>query len=410
VTAPMPIPPARTPPEPLVVELQPQPNRPAVGPFTREGILWLLAAGLMLFTGILKGINLVIILAYVLIGLWVINLVMARRAVQGITARRPPRPPLQAGVPAEWPLEIRDVGPAGGTYVLEERIGGSAAEWLVMRAGRGAAFKPRVRATFPRRGRYTLEPLSVRSSYPFGLAGRVVPLLPADEVIVLPRPARVDTERLRTWMFRAWVVGDDRRRLRRVVERAAEIHGLRDYRPGDSPRRVHWKVTARRNRLTVREYEDAAPPRLLLVVDPWLSKTPKEPDRDRLESLMSLAAGVCKEWRREAGARLALVVAGPNPVALDGPPGPGLTERLLIALALEPGGESGDVVMALNELPRATLAAPVLVVSTRPLSPVIATVSRALGRLVASTHVGRTEAWYQLPERPTGAASPPPGP
>jgi uncharacterized protein (DUF58 family) len=311
-------------------------------------------------------------------------------------------------VPVEWPLEVRDDGPAAGMYVLEERVGRAAAAWLVVRAGRGAAFKPRVRATFPRRGRYTLEPLTVRSSYPFGLAGRAVQLLPPDDVIVLPRPARVDLERLRTWMFRSWAAADERRKQRRVVERAAEIHGLRDYRPGDPPRRIHWKATARRNRLTVREYEDAAPPRLLLVVDPWLPKAPPDADRDRLEALMSLSAGICKEWRREAGAGLALVIAGPNPVALDGPPGPGLTERLLIALAVEPGGEAGDVVMALNDLSRTTLAAPVLVVSTRPLSPVIATVARTFGRLVASTHVGRPEPWYQLPDasRPTSPPTP----
>ncbi|MBO0697875.1 MAG: DUF58 domain-containing protein [Zavarzinella sp.] len=397
-------------PDPQVVELRPQPGRATVGPVTREGVLWLLAAGVMLFTGILKGINLVIILAYVLIGLWVINLWLARRAVFGITARRPSRQPLQAGVPAEWTLEVRDDGPAAGMYVLEERVGQAAASWLVVRAGRGSAYRPRVRATFPRRGRYTLEPLTVRSSYPFGLAGRTISLLPPDEIIVLPRPARVDAERLRTWMFRAWVAGDERRKLRRVVERAAEIHGLRDYRPGDPPRRVHWKATARRNRLTVREYEDAAPPRLLLVVDPWLPKAPKPADGDRLEALMSVAAGLCKEWRREAGARLALVIAGPNPVALDGPPGPGLTERLLIALAVEPGGEPGDVTRALNQLARVTLAAPALVVSTRAMSPVVAAVSRALGRLVASTHMGRQESWYQLPDRPGGAASPAAGP
>jgi uncharacterized protein (DUF58 family) len=305
---------------------------------------------------------------------------------------------LQAGVPAEWPLEIRDDGPAAGMYVLEERVGRATASWLVVRAGRGGAFKPRVRATFPRRGKYTLDPLTVRSSYPFGLAGRVAQLLPPEDIIVLPRPARVDLERLRTWMFRSWAPADERRKQRRVVERAAEIHGLRDYRPGDPPRRIHWKATARRNRLTVREYEDAAPPRLLLVVDPWLPAAPNDEDRGRLEGVMSLAAGISKEWRREAGARLALVIAGPNPVALDGPPGPGLTEQLLIALAVEPGGEPGAVVGALNELSRTTLAAPVLVVSSRPLSPVIATVAQALGRLAASTHVGRSEGWYQLPE------------
>jgi uncharacterized protein (DUF58 family) len=395
----MPIPPSPPKLEPDVVELGTRPGRVPVGPLTREGLLWLLASGLMLLTGILKGINLVIVLAYLLIGLWAVNLVLARRAVQGLSAQRPVRRPVQAGVPTEWAIDVLDDAAAGGSFVVEERVGDAAASWLVVRAGPGARFHPRVRATFPRRGRFTLEPLVARSSFPFGLAGRTVPLLPAEEVIVLPRPARVDSERLRSWMFRAWVAGEERRRARRVVEREAEIHGLRDYRPGDSPRRVHWKVTARRNRLTVREYEDAAPPRLLLVVDPWLPQSPRDADADRLESLMSLAAGVCKEWRREAGARLALVVAGPNPVALDGPPGPALTERLLIALAVEPGGEPGDVSGALSELSRPALTAPALVLSTRPESPVVGAIGRVLGRAVASAHIGRPETWYQLPER-----------
>jgi uncharacterized protein (DUF58 family) len=382
---------------PEVVELGPRPSRTRVGPLTREGVLWLLAAAVMLFTGVIKAINLVIVLAYVLVGLWVINYLLARRALAGLSAYRPPRPPLQAGVPAEWPIEVRDAGAAPGNVVVEERVGDAAASWLVVRTGSPAVLKPRVRATFPRRGKYTLEPLTAWSSFPFGLTGRTVTLLPADDVIVLPRPARVDGERLRNWMFRAWVAGDERRRLRRVVEREAEVHGLRDYRAGDSPRRVHWKVTARRNRLTVREYEDAAPPRLLLVLDPFLPKEPRDSDRARLEDLMSVAAGVCKEWRRDTGARLALVLAGPTPTALDGPPGPALTSRLLLALALEPGGEPGDVTKALTDLTRAALAAPALVLSTRADSPVAATVGRRLERTIASAHMGKPEAWYQLP-------------
>src|SRR5689334_1912452 len=140
---------------PEVVELAvpPAPNAP-----WREGALWLLAAGLMLFTGILKGINLVIVLAYVLAGLWVVNLLLARRAVRGLSARRLPRAPVQAGIPTEWVLEVRDDGPPAGNWVLEERAGDSAAAWLVVRSGPGTVFRPRVRATFPRRGRYELRP------------------------------------------------------------------------------------------------------------------------------------------------------------------------------------------------------------------------------------------------------------
>jgi uncharacterized protein (DUF58 family) len=242
-----------------------------------------------------------------------------------------------------------------------------------------------------------LEPLAARSTYPFGLASRTVPLLPADELIVLPRPARVDGERLRAWLFRAWAGRDEeRRKLRRVVEREAEVHGLRDYRPGDSPRRVHWKATARRNKLTVREYEDAAPPRVLLVVDPWLPAKPTEADRASLEAVISLAAGICREWRREAGARLALAVAGPAPWSLDGPPGPALTEQLLVGLALEPGGTTGNVVDALGQLSRAAQSVPALVLSSRADSPVPDEVSRAVGRKAAFVHIGQPAEWYQF--------------
>lgn len=382
--------------EPDVVELSPAAPGPRrlVG---REGVLWLLAAGLMLFIGVLKGINLVIVLAYVLVGLWVMNGVLARRALQGLSARRLPRPPVQAGIPAEWTLEVHDAGPAGGSWVLEERVGDAVASWLVVRGGAGTVFRPRVRATFPRRGRYTVEPLTARSGFPFGLIRRRVVLAPADELIVLSRPARVDGERLRAWLFRAWAGSDEeRRRVRRVVEREAEVHGLRDYRAGDSPRRVHWKATARRNRLIVREYEDAAPPRLTLVVDPWLPDRATEADRDHLEAVVSLAAGICREWRRGAGARLALVIGGHKPVALDGPPGPAWTERQLVALAETEGGETADLAGVLRGLSRAALAAPVLVVSSRPESPLAGAAGQALGRGAAFAYAGRPAGWFQL--------------
>src|SRR5438067_4430440 len=134
------MPKAQTTPEPEVVELRPRKLR-GDGTTWRETSLWLLAAGVLLFTGILKGINLVIVLAYLLIGLWAMNLWFAPRAVRGLSARRPPRPPIQAGVPTEWPIEIRDDGPAGGSWVLEERVGEASASWLITRHGSGAVFR-----------------------------------------------------------------------------------------------------------------------------------------------------------------------------------------------------------------------------------------------------------------------------
>lgn len=370
----------------------------------REGLLWLAAAGVMLFTGVLKGINLVIVLAYGLIGLWAVNLFLARRALRGLSARRPAHPPVMAGLPAEWAIDIFDAGPAGGNWALTERVGEREFSWLVLRTGPGQ-MRAYARGTIERRGRYIIAPLTGRSSFPFGLWTWTVELLPADELIVLPRPARVDGERLRSWMFNRLAGSDvDRRAIRRVVDREAEIHGLRDYRPGDPPRRIHWKASARRNRLTVREYEDAAPPRLLVVVDPWLPGTPDNRSIQLLETAISIAAGVVREWRRAAGARLAIVIAGPTPFVLDGPPGPGLTTQMLTALAVEPGGEPGDITNALGELSRTARSCPGLVISTRQNSPLAGSLANATGRTPSVVWAGQLESWFQL-ENPASPAT-----
>jgi uncharacterized protein (DUF58 family) len=43
--------------------------------------------------------------------------------------------------------------------------------------------------------------------------------------------------------------------------------GIREYRPGDTLRQVHWPSSARRGSLMVREYEQERPQRLALVID-----------------------------------------------------------------------------------------------------------------------------------------------
>ena len=46
----------------------------------------------------------------------------------------------------------------------------------------------------------------------------------------------------------------------------------------------HWRTTARRGELMVREYDTAPSPELVLVVEPWLPTNPTATDRERLEA------------------------------------------------------------------------------------------------------------------------------
>ena len=113
---------------------------------------------------------------------------------------------------------------------------------------------------------------------------------------------------------------------------------------GDSPRWIHWRTSARRGELMVREFEDTTNDNLLLVVDPWV---PAElaaiappvlgqlcaADRV-LEDTVSLAATICWEWCRQRDDHCTLAIAGPAPIVCSGITGRELAERCLEKLSI----------------------------------------------------------------------------
>lgn len=66
---------------------------------------------------------------------------------------------------------------------------------------------------------------------------------------------------------------------------AEEFIGLRDFRPGDTPRKIHWKAWARTGRIVVKEHQEEFFVRHALVLD-----TCAVGDAPRLEAGVSLAA------------------------------------------------------------------------------------------------------------------------
>jgi uncharacterized protein (DUF58 family) len=68
---------------------------------------------------------------------------------------------------------------------------------------------------------------------------------------------------------------------------AEEFMGLRDYRPGDTPRRIHWKAWARTGRPVVKEYHDEFFERQALILDTHGDASP-----DCFEAAVSVAASL----------------------------------------------------------------------------------------------------------------------
>lgn len=76
-----------------------------------------------------------------------------------------------------------------------------------------------------------------------------------------------------------------------------EVRDIREYRPGDSARAIHWKLSARTDTLWSREYERETEERLTLLLDlsEPQNKRPRPEDRDAFyEVLSAILLGLAK--------------------------------------------------------------------------------------------------------------------
>src|SRR6185295_19477883 len=78
-----------------------------------------------------------------------------------------------------------------------------------------------------------------------------------------------------------------------------DFYGLREWRAGDARNRIHWRTSARRRSLTVRQYERRHDACLLVIVELWEPDKPTDADRLRTEAVASFAATVFAEACRE---------------------------------------------------------------------------------------------------------------
>ena len=112
------------------------------------------------------------------------------------------------------------------------------------------------------RGRYVVEEARATIDDPFGLAQEEVTLDAGGSLLVYPRLVALD--RL---FSESGLHAQDGRRL--LLRRPAgfDLHSVRDYEQGESLRKVHWRSTARRGQLMVKELEDAPRDEIAVILD-----------------------------------------------------------------------------------------------------------------------------------------------
>lgn len=154
-------------------------------------------------------------------------------------------------VPKLW-IEVRDYS------TLPHHLSSKVVNAL----GSRSSFTWRVNTICRQRGRYRLGPIQLSTSDPFGLFPFERELSPTTNVVVYPLTVDIEQFALPIGVLPG---GDAVRRRTHYVTTNAS--GVRDYAPGDSFSRIHWRSTARRDRLIVKEFELDPLADIWIVVD-----------------------------------------------------------------------------------------------------------------------------------------------
>lgn len=185
-----------------------------------------------------------------------------------------------------------------------------------------------------RRGVLKLADLRVELPDPFGLFQRLRRVRAGtDEILVIPRRYRLPPMDL-SGPSELKVGGETASTIR---GEGGEFMGLREYRPGDSLRKIHWKAWARTGQPIVKEFEEIRFPRYGLVLDTSLEESGPE----LLEEAISVAASFVSTMDREQ-CLLDLMFIQEEPEVFTAGRGVARADRLMEVLARVEGCDEGS--------------------------------------------------------------------
>lgn len=218
----------------------------------RNGIYLLLI--LCLLAGLFTGRTFFFNIAYLFTGLMALAYVWAWLAVRWIGISRKTRTRrAQVGRTVSETFSVRNLSVIPKLWLEvndQSNLPNHRASHIVAWLGGRKSYRWSVETVCIARGQYRLGPISVISGDPFGFY--ITPRLIAatSSLIVYPQTVPIDKFELPAGLLSGGEA--QRQRSHNVTTNAA---GVRDYAYGDSFNRIHWRTTARKDKLVVKEFE-----------------------------------------------------------------------------------------------------------------------------------------------------------
>ncbi|MEI6525036.1 MAG: DUF58 domain-containing protein, partial [Planctomycetota bacterium] len=252
-------------------------NNPVYTRLTREGWQFCFMIAFILLGAALRNANLMVILAGSLIGmLWVQWRVCTRTLSTLSVSRRLPRT-IQARRAFEIELNLKNPkGWLGAWLVLVQdrlvyaplqksiRAASQSIQLLYLSIPPKTIRSQRYQCIAQRRGRYQWLGLELTTRFPLGLMRAFLPQKSSMYLIVQPALGKLSPN----WneLFRKRDSGNRQRQVRAMSDEG-DFFGLRAYRSGDSKRWIHWRSSARRDELVVKQFQQPENQELVILLD-----------------------------------------------------------------------------------------------------------------------------------------------
>ncbi len=250
---------------------------------TRWGAVFLLAVLILVLAAVNTGNNALVVLLGLALGSYTVSGYWSRQVLAAVHAEvRPPREAF-AGRPAAVVVELGNSSrlPAYGLVLRDHRDRVLLAEPLL---AAGESHQHTVEITFGERGWQPIGPWRLEVLLPLGFFCKSKEVARDTAVLVYPR-------------LHPMAAGATHREGDLACDetmsehgREGEVTGLREYRDGDEQRQIHWKQTARQERLVVVERQRLDRAAAYLVIDPRVPDPEDRTTRHRFERLVSRAA------------------------------------------------------------------------------------------------------------------------
>lgn len=254
--------------------------------------------------------TIVIVFDVALVAAALLDYLISRKLPDGVTARREFDKRFAIGEQSEVRLEISNASERDIYFHLKDeypptmRLEEKREAEMYLDAHETAAFSYFL--TPVRRGKYEFGRIAVRFKSKLGLVWCQTTLSEPQTVKVYPNMRRAREIELRALGARSFLA-IQRRALRRGEGR--EFESMRDYVRGDELRHISWTATARRNRLTTRQYQIERDQTVMIALDGGRLMTGRVGDETKFDTAIHASLALMSACAR-AGDNCGLAVFG----------------------------------------------------------------------------------------------------